>query len=163
MNPFKAAGTSVQWTTGSQGVRISGRSAEYTMFWVSVKSTGYPLHSPVPLHFPSRMSLCAITFQLESTMFFNTLPCNSTILILLTEIFITNWFHFLFKCIHISLYMVFCFFRQFTIMCIQQISFYYLWGPFNFSYIYSVLSWLECDIMCSLHKTSAVLVLPLYQ
>jgi hypothetical protein len=99
-----------------------------------------------------------------------SLPCSSTpfaviatILILLTEIFVTNWFHFLFKCIHIALYMVLCFFRQFTIMCIQQISFSYLRGPFNFSYIYSLLSWLECDIMCSLHKTFAVLVLPLYQ
>jgi len=54
-----------------------------------------------------------------------SLPCSSTpflviaILILLTEIFITNWFHFSFNCIHIALYMVFHFFRQFTIMCIQ--------------------------------------------
>jgi len=32
-----------------------------------VKSTGYPLHPPVPLHFPSRASPCAITFQLETT------------------------------------------------------------------------------------------------
>ena len=40
---FKSAGASVQSTTG------------YTMFWGSVKSTGYPLHSPVPLHFPSRV------------------------------------------------------------------------------------------------------------
>jgi len=31
-----------------------------------VKSTGYPLHSPVPLHFPSLASPCAITFQLHS-------------------------------------------------------------------------------------------------
>ena len=34
----------------------------------SVKSTGYPLHSPVsPHHFPSRASPYAITFHLEST------------------------------------------------------------------------------------------------
>jgi hypothetical protein len=40
----------------------------YTMFRGSVKSTGYPLHSPVsPLHFPSRASPSAITFQLDST------------------------------------------------------------------------------------------------
>ena len=38
------------------------------MFRCSVKSTGYPLHSPVsPLHFHSRASPCAITFQLDST------------------------------------------------------------------------------------------------
>jgi len=40
-------GVSVQSTTGSRVVRISGSNAGYTMFWGSVKSTGYPLHSPV--------------------------------------------------------------------------------------------------------------------
>jgi len=39
-SPFK----SVQSTTGSRGVRISGSNAGYTMFRGSVKSTGYPLH-----------------------------------------------------------------------------------------------------------------------
>jgi hypothetical protein len=59
-------GASVQSTTGSRGVRISGSNAGYTVFRGSVKSTGYPLHSPVsPLHFPSRASPCAITFQLD--------------------------------------------------------------------------------------------------
>ena len=48
--PFKSAGASVQSTAGSRGVRISGSNAGYTMFRGSVKSTGYPLHSPV---FPS--------------------------------------------------------------------------------------------------------------
>ena len=60
-------GASVQSTTHSRGERISGSNAGYTMFRGSVKGTGYPLHSPVPLHFPSRASPCAITFQLEST------------------------------------------------------------------------------------------------
>jgi len=46
---FKLAGASVQSTTGSRGVRISGTNARYTMFRGSVKSTGYPLHSPVSL------------------------------------------------------------------------------------------------------------------
>jgi len=32
MSPFKLAGASVQSTTGSQGVRISGSNAGYTMF-----------------------------------------------------------------------------------------------------------------------------------
>jgi hypothetical protein len=44
---FKPAGASVHSTTGSRGVRISGSNAGYTMFRGSVKSTGYPLHSPV--------------------------------------------------------------------------------------------------------------------
>ena len=54
-SPFKSAwGASVQSTTGSRGVRISGSNAGYTMFRGSVKSVGYPLHSPVSpsLHLP---------------------------------------------------------------------------------------------------------------
>jgi hypothetical protein len=66
-SPFKTAVASVQSTTGSRGVCISGSNAGYTMFRGSVKSTGYPLHSPVSFHFPSRASPCAITFQLDST------------------------------------------------------------------------------------------------
>jgi hypothetical protein len=46
-SPFKSAGASVQSTTGSRGVSISGSNAGYTMFRGSVKSTGYPLHSTV--------------------------------------------------------------------------------------------------------------------
>jgi len=46
-SPFKSAGSSVQSTTGSRCVRISGSNAGYTMFRNSVKGTGYPLHSPV--------------------------------------------------------------------------------------------------------------------
>jgi len=45
-SPFKSAGASVQSTAGSRGVLISGSNAGYTMFRGSVKSTGYPLHSP---------------------------------------------------------------------------------------------------------------------
>jgi hypothetical protein len=49
---FKSAGASVQSTTGSRGVRISDSNAGYTMFRGSVKSTGYPLHSPVSPSLP---------------------------------------------------------------------------------------------------------------
>ena len=49
---FKSAGASVQSTTGSRGVRISGSNAGYTMFRCSVKSTGYPFHSPVSPSLP---------------------------------------------------------------------------------------------------------------
>ena len=45
-------GASVQSTTGSQGVRISGNNVGYTMFRGSVKSTGYTIHSPVSPSLP---------------------------------------------------------------------------------------------------------------
>jgi hypothetical protein len=51
-SPFKSVGASVQSTTGSRGVRISCGNAGYTMFRGSVKSTGYPLHSPVSPSLP---------------------------------------------------------------------------------------------------------------
>ena len=51
-SPFKSAGVSVQSTTGSRGVRISSSKAGYTMFRDSVKSTGYPIHSPVSPSLP---------------------------------------------------------------------------------------------------------------
>jgi len=51
-SPFKSAGASVQPTTGSRSVRISGSNAGYTMFCGSVKSTGNPLHSPVSPSLP---------------------------------------------------------------------------------------------------------------
>ena len=51
-SPFKSAGASVQSTTGSRGVRMGGSNAGYTIFRGSVKSTGYPLHSPVSPSLP---------------------------------------------------------------------------------------------------------------
>jgi hypothetical protein len=51
-SPFTSAGASVQSTTDSRDVRISGSNAGYTMFRGSVKSTGYPLHSPVSPSLP---------------------------------------------------------------------------------------------------------------
>jgi hypothetical protein len=39
-SPFKSAGASVQSTTGSRGVGISGSNAGYTMCRGSVKGTG---------------------------------------------------------------------------------------------------------------------------
>jgi len=60
-------GASVQSTTGSRGVRISGSNAGYTMFRGSVKSTGYPLHSPV---FPSVPLPCVTVCHHISTGFY---------------------------------------------------------------------------------------------
>ena len=57
-------GASVQSTTGSRGVRISGGNAGYTMFRSSVKSTGYPHHSPVS---PSLPHPCATVCHHIST------------------------------------------------------------------------------------------------
>jgi len=51
-SPFKSAGASVQSTTGSRGVRISGSNAGYTKFRGSVNGTGYPLQSPVSPSLP---------------------------------------------------------------------------------------------------------------
>jgi hypothetical protein len=51
-SPFNSAGASVQSTTGSWAVRISGSNAGYTMFRGSVKSIGYPPHSPVSPSLP---------------------------------------------------------------------------------------------------------------
>jgi len=45
-------GASVQSTTGSRGVRISGSNAGYAVFRGSVKGTGYPLHMPVSPSLP---------------------------------------------------------------------------------------------------------------
>jgi hypothetical protein len=65
-SPFKSTGASVKSTTGSRGVRISGSNAGYTMFRGSVKSTGYPLHSPVSPSLSLPASPCAIRFHLDS-------------------------------------------------------------------------------------------------
>jgi len=63
-SPFKSAGASVQSTTDSRGVRISGSNAGYTMFRGSVKASGYPLHSPV---FPSLPLPCVNVCHHNST------------------------------------------------------------------------------------------------
>ena len=57
-SPFKLVGASVQSTTGSRGVHISGSDARYTKFWGSVESTGYPLHSPVSPSLPLPCVVC---------------------------------------------------------------------------------------------------------
>ena len=63
-SPFKSAGASVQSSTGSRVVRISGSNAGYTMFRGSVKGTGYPLHSPDS---PSLPLLCVTVCHHIST------------------------------------------------------------------------------------------------
>jgi hypothetical protein len=52
-SPFKSAGASVQSTTGSRGVRISGGNAEYTEFRGSVRVLATHTIRQIPLHFPA--------------------------------------------------------------------------------------------------------------
>ena len=70
-SPFKSAEVSVQSTTGSRGVHISGSNAGYTMFRGSVKSTGYPLHSPVS---PSLPHPCVTVCHHISTGLYRIFP-----------------------------------------------------------------------------------------
>jgi len=63
---FKSTGASVQ-STGSRGVRISGSNVGYTTSRGSVRVLATHSIRQFPLHFPSRASLCAIIFQLDST------------------------------------------------------------------------------------------------
>jgi hypothetical protein len=65
-SPLKSAGASVQSTTGSRVVHISGSNAGYTMFRGSVRILATHSIRQFSLHFPSRSSPCAITFQLDS-------------------------------------------------------------------------------------------------
>jgi len=66
-------GTSVQSTTGSRGVRISGSNAGYAVFRGSVKSTGYPLHSPV---YPSLPLPCfAVCYHLSTGLYYTSTHC----------------------------------------------------------------------------------------
>jgi hypothetical protein len=70
-NPFKSAGASVQSTTSSRGVRISVSNAGYTTFRGSVKSTGYPLHSPVS---PSLPLPCVTVRHQVSNALYHRIP-----------------------------------------------------------------------------------------
>ena len=64
-SPFKSAWASVQSTTGSRCVHISGSNAGYTRFLSSVKITGYPLHSPVS---PSLPLPCVVCHHISTTL-----------------------------------------------------------------------------------------------
>jgi len=66
-------GASVQSTTGSRGVRISGSNAGYTMFRGSVKSTGYPLHSPVSPSLP--LPCVTVCHHISTTMTHSAISC----------------------------------------------------------------------------------------
>ena len=67
MSPFKSAGVSVQSTTGSRGVRISGQKLYRPCSDVQCKAAGYPLHSHLFPSLPLRASPCAIMFRTRYT------------------------------------------------------------------------------------------------
>jgi len=67
---FNRRGASVQSTTGSRDVRISDSNAGYTTFRGSVKSTGYPLYSPVS---PSLTLPCiTVCHHISTGLYLNT-------------------------------------------------------------------------------------------
>ena len=76
-SPFKSVGASVQSTTGSRSVRISGSNAGYTMFQGSVKGTGYPLYLPVS---PSLPLLCVTVCHHIPNGLYLSLPYSGLVL-----------------------------------------------------------------------------------
>ena len=86
-SPFKSAGVSVQSTTGSRGVCISGNNAGYTKFQGSVKGTwlptpfaSFPFTSPpvrhrVPSHLNWTLTAGPDSGELEGPSF--SLVCSS--------------------------------------------------------------------------------------
>jgi len=58
--PFKSAGVSVQSTTGSRGVRISGQRLYRPCSDIQCKAAGYPLHSHLS---PSLPLPCVTVFH----------------------------------------------------------------------------------------------------
>jgi hypothetical protein len=76
-SPFKSAGTSVQSTTGSRGVRISGSNAGYTMFRGSVKSTGYLIHSPVSPSLP--LPCVTVCHHISTGLYLYCLSCHNDV------------------------------------------------------------------------------------
>jgi len=78
-------GASIQSTTGSRDVRISGSNAGYAMFRGSVKGTGYPLHSPVS---PSLPLSCVTVCHHISTGVYRTLILAVFIAVVILCVFV---------------------------------------------------------------------------
>ena len=69
-SPFKSAGAPVRSTAASRGVGISRSNAGYTMLRGSVKSTGYPLHSPVSPSLP--LPCITVCHQVSNALYHGT-------------------------------------------------------------------------------------------
>jgi len=70
-SPFKSVGVSVQSTAGSRGVRISVSNVGYNTFRGSVKSIGYPLHSPVSPSLP--LPFVGMCHQVSNELYLTTI------------------------------------------------------------------------------------------
>jgi len=68
-------GASVQSTTGSRGVRITVSNAGYTMFWGSVKGTGYTLHSPVSPSLP--LPCVTVCHHVLTVLYLRKIHCHT--------------------------------------------------------------------------------------
>jgi hypothetical protein len=75
-SPLKSAGSSVQSTAGSRDVHIRVSDAGCTTLRGSVRVLATHSIRQFPLHFPSRASPCAISFQTHST---KALPLRFTL------------------------------------------------------------------------------------
>jgi hypothetical protein len=94
-SPFKSAGASVQSNAGSRVVRISGSNAGYTTFRGSVKSTGYPLHSPVSSSLP--LPCVTLCHQVSNTFYqvqlrFHSHPFQRSTHLYITVLKQTVWY-----------------------------------------------------------------------
>ena len=76
-SPFKSAEASVQSTTGSWGVRISGSNTGYSMLRGSVKSTGYSFHPPVSPSLPLQYRTSGLCFYIQHRCH-SALPIQAT-------------------------------------------------------------------------------------
>jgi len=92
-------GSSVQSTTGSRGVRISGSSAGYTMFRGFVKGTGYPLHSPVS---PSLPLPCVTVCRHVSTGLLPIVCCVCVYRIFHHELVVRCFYMYCTQLLHVS-------------------------------------------------------------
>ena len=75
-SPFKSAGASVQSTTASRGVRISGSNARYAVFRGSAKGSDYPLHSPVSPSLP--LPCVTVCHQVSTGVYLNDTDAPNT-------------------------------------------------------------------------------------
>jgi len=87
-SPFKSAGASVQSTTGSRGVRISGSNAGYIMFRGNVKGAGYTLHSPFS---PSLPLPCVTVCHHISTGLYNRMNTTDTYYSFSITVYFPGW------------------------------------------------------------------------
>jgi hypothetical protein len=96
----RPVGASVQSTTGSRGARTSGSNAGYTMFRGSVKSTGYPLHSPV-----SPFTSSPVRHRVPSHFNWSLLPewlAQHTYIISITSLHNSDWCLYPERCVYCS-------------------------------------------------------------